>query len=227
MPVNSVNNVTFSKMQISSNSKNNSKKISSGNNSPNQPDLKPKSKKPYILAGGAVALALLGSVLYATKHKKAFVYKGQKLNDKVILDKIVETRYQNAEEVTKIINENTASGMLDLNKMDEAAILRSKDFSKPDNLHEAANIIEESYKVAYKPAEDAVGPNMLDKIYNRFVTESKALIEIYVKMPYKEALERAKCFGDDAFNMDKRAGLTSNDFFNKLAGFIDERRPSL
>lgn len=227
MPVSSVKNVTFSKMQISSNLKNNSKKISSGDNSQYQPDLKPKSKMSHIVTGGAVALALLGGVLYAVKHKKAFIYNGQKLNDKVILDKIVETRWKNADEVSKIIKENTASGMLDLNRMDEAAIMRSKDFSRPDNLHEAANIIEESYKVAYKPAKDAVGPNMLEKIHNRLVTESKALIDVYLAMPYKQALERAKCFGEDAFKMDKRAGLTSNDFFNKLARLIDERRPSL
>lgn len=227
MSVSSVNNVTFSKMQISSNSKNNSKKISSGNNLQNQPVVKSKSKMPYIAAGGAVALALLGSVLYAAKHKKVFIYNGQKLNDKAVIDKIVKTRYDNGEEVAKIIKENTANKMLDLNKMDEAAIMRSKDLTKSDHLNEAANMIEESYKVAYTDAPVVEGKNMLDKIHNRFMTESKALIDIYVAMPYKQALERAKCFGEDVFNIKQQAGMTPNEFFYKVAEFIDDKRSLL
>lgn len=214
--------VNYSKTQPAFKSK--SKNISMGE-APTVKAGKKSSKLPYI--AGGVILAGLGA-LYVVSHKAVpkniFVHNGIKLGDKAVTQKINNVRWMNVDEVEKIIQENTGFGMLDLNKMDAAGLMRAKDLTRPDYLHEAANIIEESYKVAYQKAMPVEGENMLNKICNRFNTESKALIEVYVQMPYKEALERARCFGEDVFAIEKKAGMSAKEYFNKVAAFIDEKR---
>ena len=127
-------------------------------------------------------------------------------------------------EYRAILRENTYDGMINLDNMDKAAEMRSLDKTRKNHLHEAANMLEESYKEAYQKAQDVDGQNMLDKIYYRLDKESKVLPNIYSKMDKDVALERINLFTQAAFNLKPQKGMTSAELFNKIVEFMEKAK---
>lgn len=177
-----------------------------------------KSKLPYVAAGVAIA-AIAGA--YVFRNKLSF-------GNEAILKKISEVKSRCAEEFERILNspENTVFGEIRLNNMDKAAEFRALDKTRPDYLHEAANMAEEAYKKAYQRAKPEEGKNILDKIFFRINAESKTLPNIYAQMPKEEACTRIKVFAQSASELDKNAGMSVDNFTRKIIAFM-EKAPKL
>lgn len=172
-----------------------------------------KSKLPYVAAVVAIA-AIAGA--YVFKNKFSF-------KNEAILKKISEVKSRCAEEFERILNspENSAFGEIRLNNMDKAAEFRALDKTRPDYLHEAANMAEEAYKKAYQRSKPEEGKNILDKIFFRIDNESKTLPNIYAQMPKEEACTRINVFAKSAREMDDKAGMSVEEFTRRIIKFME------
>lgn len=172
-----------------------------------------KSKLPYVAAGVAIA-AIAGACVFKSK----FSFKNE-----AILKKISEVKSRCAEEFERILNspENSAFGEIKLNNMDKAAEFRALDKTRPDYLHEAANMAEEAYKKAYQRSKPEEGKNILDKIFFRIDKESKTLPNIYAQMPKEEACTRINVFAKSAREMDDKAGMSVEEFTRRIIKFME------
>lgn len=220
-------------------------------NTATQKGILSKEKLPYVAAGIALA-TLAGVYILKRKPAttKEIIKKTEEIVQKVeqevkqetpkIIEKpiempakfestnlemvkhIKESRTRCRGEYRSILLENTHDGIISLDNMDKAAEFRALDKTRPNYLHEAANMLEESYKEAYQKAEKVDGQNLLDKIANRFEKESKALPNIYAKMPKEEALERINIFTKSAFDLQPKQGMSPATLFDKIVEFMEQ-----
>lgn len=182
--------------------------------------LSKKRKTAYVTAG--VALAALAGV-YLVKTKPGTLknlFSGSDSKKQLIFKKITEIKNRSENEFNRILNENNIFGEIKLDNIDKAAELRAVDKNRQDYLHEAANMAEEAYKIAYQKAKPESGKNILDKIFFRIDKESKTLTDIYKKMPRDEAVARIEYFAKSAFMLDRKKGMTVNEFSKKLTKLI-------
>ena len=64
---------------------------------------------------------------------------------------------------------------------------------------------------------------LLDKIANRLDKESKALPNIYAKMPREEALERINIFTKSAFDLQPKQGMSPSALYDKIVEFMEHQ----
>ena len=98
------------------------------------------------------------------------------------------------QEATRIIEENTLSGFVNLEVLEKVGRDFADDKNRPDNLMQAANLLELSYKRAYRKAHPDKTLEGLDKVYKRITEESHDLFNVYSQMPKAQAKERIKVF---------------------------------
>ena len=175
-----------------------------------------ENKTPIIV--GAIALAALGTGIYANKNKLFGKVSGTLVSDtKKIIDKINKIKASSINEANKVIADNTVFGEIKLPVIDKAAGMRSADKNQPERFHQAATWIEEAYKQAYSKAKGLRdGNNMLNYIYNRVNKENSALAQMYVQMPAAEANVRMTQFAKDVAAMDKHSGMTVERFVKDM-----------
>ena len=161
--------------------------------------------------------------MYLVKTKPGTLknlFSGSNSKKQLIFKKITEIKNRSENEFNRILNENNIFGEIKLDNIDKAAELRAVDKNRQDYLHEAANMAEEAYKIAYQKAKPESGKNILDKIFFRIDKESKTLTDIYKKMPRDEAVARIEYFAKSAFMLDRKKGMTVNEFSKKLTKLI-------
>lgn len=127
---------------------------------------------------------------------------------RVVNETIKNARYRKAGEVERIINENTASNMINLDKIDSAATLIASDKTRKAPFHEAAELLESAYKKAYEKSPNETGKNMLDKILNRIQNENNSLAKIYKQMDELDSKLRIDDMGKTVSVMAKAKGET-------------------
>ena len=181
-----------------------------------------KDKLPYVGAG--VALAIIAGV-YCLKGKSSVAKDFRKelgLNNPEYLQRIKDVKARCKGEFNKILSDNTFFGEIKLDNMDRAAEFRALDKTRPDYLHEAANMAEEAYKAAYLKAAPQEGKNILDRIAFRIENESKTLPNLYAKLPREEALERINVFATSAYEAQPQKGMSVETLFNKIVDFMGQ-----
>ncbi len=186
-----------------------------------------KSEKNYTspIVTGAIALAALGSGIYAHKTGKLqniIKAKTPKLNQKI--NDIIKNSLQKANEV---ISENTKNGIVELPVIDNAAGVWSTS-NRPEKFHEAATWLEEAYKSAYSKAKLEDGKNMFNYIHEYMNGGHTALAQMYVQMPEQEAAIRINKFITDIGELDKHTGMTAEEFVNALNNkFMPQAREAI
>lgn len=181
-----------------------------------------KDKLPYVAAG--VALAAIAGI-YCLRGKASAVKDFRKelgLNNPERLQKIKDVKARCKGEFNKILSDNTVFGEIKLDNMDRAAEFRALDKTRPDYLHEAANMAEEAYKAAYLKAAPQEGKNILDRIAYRIENESKTLPNLYAKLPREDALERINVFTQSAYDSQPQKGMKVETLFNKIVEFMEQ-----
>lgn len=146
-----------------------------------------------------------------------------KLNDKVILSKIADTRKNQLADVDRIISENIKDGKLDMPMMHKIA----RDFASDeagrgaDRYHQAADLLEQSYVTRYIKG-DAKQKEGLENFFDIAKTESP-LFEIYTKMPMEEAAARLRYLADNDLKSAKYKGMDAERFFEKALDRLVEK----
>ena len=188
--------------------------------------LPPKKDNTTPIVVGAIALAALGTGIYAHKTGKLgdiFSTRTQRLTKKV--NKLIN-QYMN--KAKQVINENTHGGMINLPGIDEAAGRRSADINKTERFHQAATWLEEAYKTAFSKAQLSDGKNMFNYIHEYMKGGKTALAQMYVQMPEAEANIRINKFLDDIKQMDNHTGMTAEEFLKDLTDvFMPQAREAI
>ncbi len=203
------NTVNF--QQSAQKTKQNTTTNASQNHTP-LPDKKKNYTTPIVV--GAVALAALGTGIYAYKTGKFAKSGGQSLQK--ITEKIAKIKEAHINEANRIINDNSPNGMINLPVIDSAAGMRSADKAQPNRFHQAALWLEEAYKQAYSKANLSDGKNMFNYIHEYMNNGRTALAQMYVQMPEAEANARISQFAKDISAMDKHTGMTAEKFVKDL-----------
>ncbi len=125
-----------------------------------------------------------------TKANKAVKTKPSVLKT----EDIIAFNKAHEQEATRIIEENTLSGFVNLEVLEKVGRDFADDKNRPDNLMQAANLLELSYKRAYRKAHPDKTLEGLDKVYKRITEESHDLFNVYSQMPKAQAKERIKVF---------------------------------
>ena len=180
-----------------------------------------KEKLPYVAAGVALA-AIAGIYCLKNRTLPRDFRKDLGLNKPEYLQKIKDVKARCKGEFNKILSDNTFCGEIKLDNMDRAAEFRALDRTRPDYLHEAANMAEEAYKAAYLKATPQEGKNILDRIFYRIEHESKTLPNLYAKLPREEALERINVFTQSAYESQPQKGMSVEALFNKIVEFMGQ-----
>ena len=239
MPISAVN--AFFNAGVS-NSKLQNKKVSSGKNSTENTSFSSNlvtsknNKLPYA-AGGVLFLAVAAYAIHKNfagvkKYMKNIFQSTLSEDAKTALAKIKQVKNEQFSEVSRIINENSSNNIVRLDGMDAAALMRAADKTRPEHLHEAANMLEESYKIAYEKSKPEAGKNLFDKIFFRIDKESKAIVDIYAKMPKTDASVRLNSFAKEVEEINKTrklsgaAGMKKQTFINKITQLVDAKRKS-
>ena len=189
------------------------------------------NKLPYVAAGIAV-LAIGGYLLHRNypqvkKFVKELADKFINPENKNILNKIKKVKNDSFPEINRIIQENSSGDIIRLEGMDAAALMRAKDKTRPNYLYEAADMIEESYKMAYDRSKPQQGLNIFDKIMNRLKNESDALVQVYSEMPDKDSTLRLSLFSKDLASLSsakKEQGMSKSKFVNDVLEMIRTKR---
>ena len=189
------------------------------------------NKLPYYAAGIAV-LAIGGYLLHKNypqvkKFVKDFANKHINPENKAILNKIKQVKNDSFQEISRIIGENSSGDIIRLEGMDAAALLRAKDKTRPNHMYEAADMLEESYKMAYDRSKHQQGKNIFDKILYRLKNESDALVKVYSEMPEKDSTLRLSLFSKDLASLNsakKEQGMSKSQFVSDVSEMIKSKR---
>lgn len=173
-------------------------------------------KKNYTtpIVVGAIALAALGTGIYAYKTGKFTNAAGANISK--IKERLAKIKENCINEANQVINDNSPNGMINLPVIDSAAGMRSADKAQPNRFHQAAVWLEEAYKKAYSKAELSDGKNMFNYIHEYMNNGRTALAQMYVQMPEAEANVRISQFVDDISAIDKHKGMTAEKFVKDL-----------
>lgn len=192
------NTLSFAKNQTTSNVNNN-----------NQPNSNKKTKN-ILLA--TVALAVLGGLVYVKREAlgltKAIIKQSPKKSEEHI--NFLKDKYR--PEATRVVNENTYNGMVNLGNIENGAAIRSASPTEQNPFHQAASWIEEAYIKAYSRAQLTDGNNILNYIHRRIGTENNTLAQMYAQMPKEECTIRLNQFANEAAKADKHVGMTPEKF---------------
>ena len=185
--------------------------------SKNHTPLPPKKNYTTPIVVGAVALAALGTGIYAYKTGKfAKAASNGAASVQKIKDKIARIKENSLAEANRVINDNSPNGIINLPIIDHSAGMRSADPAQPERFHQAATWLEEAYKKAYSKAELSDGKNMFNYIHEYMNDGKTALAQMYVQMPEAEANVRIRQFVEDISAMDKHTGMTAEKFVKDL-----------
>lgn len=137
------------------------------------------------------------------------------LNDEIIA-RIVKNKKNDAQEINRIIGENTKDGHINFNVMRKVA----HDFSTDeagrgaDRLHQAADVLEQSYLKEFIKTENGETKG----IYNLFdaMKTDTELFSIYTQMPMEEAANRLNYLRhNELINCKAPKDMTPDEFFEK------------
>lgn len=137
------------------------------------------------------------------------------LNDEIIA-KIVENKKKDAQEVNRIISENTKDGHINFNIMRKVAHDFSTDEANrgADRFHQAADVLEQSYLKEFIKTENGETKG----IYNLFdaMKTDTELFSIYTQMPMEEAANRLNYLRhNELINCKAPKDMTPDEFFEK------------
>lgn len=171
-----------------------------------------KSKTPLIIAGLIIAAGAIA--LYAKKGAKTLSQPIFQQSTKQIEENINFLKNKYKPEATRVLNENTYNGMVNLGNIENAAAIRSASPTEQSPFHQAASWIEEAYIKAYSKAQLSDGNNILNYIHRRIGTENDALAQMYAQMPKEEYTIRLNQFANEAAKSDKHVGMTPEKFIS-------------
>lgn len=193
-------NPSFSKNQTKSNVNNNA-----------QPQSNKKTKN-ILLA--TLALAVLGGLVYVKREALGLTKTLIKQSPKKLEEHINFLKDKYRPEATRVVNENTYNGMVNLGNIENGAAIRSASPTEQNPFHQAASWIEEAYIKAYSRAQLTDGNNILNYIHRRIGTENNTLAQMYAQMPKEEYTIRLNQFANEAAKTDKHVGMTPEKFIS-------------
>lgn len=145
--------------------------------------------------------------------------------DSAMLQQVKDFNKAHFEESATIIGANNWSGFVDVPKLEKVGRDFAADVNRPDNLKQAANLFEHSYKEAYI---NSYGNNTqvgLEKIVNRVTNESQDLFNIYAKMPKEDVLLRVKAWEQSLrYEGFTCVGMQQNEFADKILEALAARK---
>lgn len=201
--------------------------------------------KNLVYAAGIIVLAGIGA--YVFRDKLGFVKKakgklpqqtskpdvlppggnsgslGNDTSPLTPLQRVIDFNKSKAEEVKKIIEGYT--GRLNgkfLKNMEQRAISIAFDTKKEKPLHEAANLLEQTYITQFLHG-NASQKEGIDHIFSRMKGEG-SLITIYGKMPFEEFTARLENLRTNEFAAQSHKGMTPEKFVNKVTRLIKHEK---
>ncbi len=184
-----------------------------GINNSTQPKNNKKTKN-ILLA--AIVLAVLGGIAYVKREALGLTKTIIKQSPKKLEEKINFLKDKYRPEATRVLNENTHNGMVNLGGVEHGAAIRSASPTEQDPFHQAASWIEEAYIKAYSKAQLSDGNNVLNYIHRRIGTENNTLAQIYAQMPKEECAIRLNQFANEAAKVDNHVGMTPEKFITSM-----------
>lgn len=128
-------------------------------------------------------------------------------------------------ESATIIGANNWSGFVDLPKLEKVGRDFADDVSRPENLKQAANLFEQSYKGAYINSYVNKTQVGLEKIVNRVTNESQDLFNVYAKMPKEDVLLRVKAWEQSMqYKGFTCVGMQPSEFTDKILEALAARK---
>lgn len=197
--------------------------------------LKVNAQKKETLATEAAsanktAAPLNKAVTLNTPEIKAAVAKKNGLlsvevADSAALQQVKDFNKAHFEESATIIGANNWSGFVDVPKLEKVGRDFAADVNRPDNLKQAANLFEHSYKEAYINSYSNNTQVGLEKIVNRVTNESQDLFNVYAKMPKEDVLLRVKAWEQSLrYEGFTCVGMQQNEFADKVLEALAARK---
>lgn len=152
----------------------------------------------------------------AQKKREAFDKKYQA---------IAEFNKKYYEDALRIVSANNWGGYIDIPKIEKAAMDYAADVNRPDNLKQAANLLEVAYNCAYYRTTRDMTSSGLENLLNRITNESTVLFDIYEKMPYQEAVDRITYWAKKSLNDEEYKSITMHhtEFLEKTLEALNKR----
>lgn len=130
-------------------------------------------------------------------------------------------------EVVRIVGENNFGGFINLQNIEKAAKEFSVDKNRPDNIKQAANLLEYGYRRAYLQSHPNKSAEGLENIINRVSKESDDLFALYAKMPKEEVLNRVTVWADSMRLQDKGykfKAMEPEDFLKEMTRILADKK---
>ncbi len=165
----------------------------------------------------------VSSSLFETRSAFQEALDSISLGKQEVVDKIKLNRKKEEANITRIINENTHNGKIDIQMMRKIATDYSLDTNRgPDRYHQAADLLEQSYIKQFVKGDK----NSKTGLYNLTdaITTDPVLYKMYTQMPLEESANRLNYLKEnDLKSASYKEGIGVDGFFDKTFNRLVEK----